>query len=186
MSQYFAKVADDFNVLPLQLALNAKPEMFGRHGERQATYAHKAMTDIWVRYNTYENFGPNFNDEHDSVWYPAYYELPELKPLLFGLMALVDGERLGGVLITKVPAGGRIEPHTDAGWHASFYDKFYIPIQNENGAVFCWENGRIEPNLGEVYWFRNDIPHWVENRSSADRLSLIVCIKTEKSALWKP
>ena len=183
----FARIYDGFDVLPLQTALHEKSHLFGEHKTRQETYAHTAMSDIWVRYNALNNLDPakpaEFNKEHDSVWYPAYRELPQLKPILFGTMALVEGERLGGVLITKVPPGGSIKPHTDGGWHAGYYSKFYIPIQNDEGATFEWGDGIIAPKLGEVYEFRNDVPHWVENRSKRDRIAMIVCIKTEQTWL---
>jgi len=86
------------------------------------------MSDIWVRYNKLPEDGDysHFNDEHISTWYPAYYVLTSIKRITDELMILVDGERLGGVLITKLPPGGRIDPHTDSGWHASYYDKFFV------------------------------------------------------------
>jgi quercetin dioxygenase-like cupin family protein len=188
MSKSFARIAQGVNVMPLQTAINRQPQLFGQHGSRASAYGspHAAMSDIWVRYNDIANLDPAnpaaFNDEHDSVWYPAYYALPQIRPILFDLMAYVDGERLGGVLITKTPPGGRIERHVDSGWHASYYDKFYLPIQNDGGATFNFEDGVIVPQLGDAYWFRNDVPHWVENRSERDRIALIVCIKTHRYA----
>jgi hypothetical protein len=184
MSKYFSLVANSFDVLPLQAALHRRADLFGvrRHRAEMYQSPHAAMSDIWIRYNDQKNLDPAnlaaFNEEHESVWYDGYYALPELKPILFDLMRLVEGERLGGVLITKVPPGGRIAAHTDAGWHATKYQKFYVPIQADPGATFEWEDGVIEPVLGQVYWFRNDVPHWVENRSARDRISLIVCIET--------
>lgn len=182
MKSHF-KIADDFDVLPLQEALRRQPELFGQHTQRAQVYMspHAAMKDIWVRYNDIAKYTDltSFNDEHDPVWYPAFYAIPEIKALLFKLMALVEGERLGGVLITKVPPGGRIGVHTDAGWHAGYYSKFYIPIQNEPGARFHFADGVIAPNLGEVWCFDNSVPHWVENDSEADRIALIVCIRTD-------
>jgi hypothetical protein len=185
MSKYFERIATDFDVMPLQIALLAQPELFGVHTRRGDAYGspHGGMTDIWVRYNAIENLAEpaTFNDEHESVWYPAYEKLPELKPIVFDLMRLTCGERLGGVLITKLPAGGKIAPHTDKGWHASYYDKFYLPIQNDEGATFEWEDGVISPQLGECYWFDNSVPHWVNNESKRDRIALIICIKTNES-----
>lgn len=182
MNSHF-KIAEGFDVLPLQQALKSNPQLFGQHRQRAEAYIspHTAMSDIWVRYNHIDNYKDlaRFNEEHDSVWYPAYREIPEIKPLVFGLMSLVQGERLGGVLITKVPPGGRIEPHTDHGWHAGYYSKFYIPIQNAEGATFSFPDGVIRPSLGDVYWFDNSFPHWVENNSKEDRIALIVCIRTE-------
>lgn len=183
MKSHF-KIAEGFNVLPLQEALKRQPELFGQHVQRAAMYLspHAAMKDIWVRYNDIANYSEmsTFNEEHDSVWYPAYHSITEIKPLLFNLMTLVEGERLGGVLITKVPPGGGIGVHTDSGWHAGYYSKFYIPIQNADGARFHFADGVIRPTLGDVWWFDNSVPHWVENDSTEDRISLIVCIRTDQ------
>lgn len=178
----FRKVADDFDVSALRTALARQPELFGTRNWRAAASnsPHAEMTDIWVRYNDEKNIGPHFNDEHDSVWYPEAANLPEVQKIVFDLMALVKGERLGAVLITKLPAGGKIPAHIDGGWHAEYYDKYFIPIQNEDGAVFGFEDGVITPALGDVYWFRNDRPHWVLNQSTTDRIALIVCIKSTK------
>lgn len=180
MSEYFARIAGGLNVLPLQLALLRQPELFGEHDQRgyPEDSPHRAMSDIWVRYAPLEKAaepGP-----HDSVWYPAFYALPQVRDLVFSVMRLVDGERLGGVLITKLPAGGQIAPHVDKGWHADYYDKFYVPILNAPGAVFGFPDGVISPSLGDVYWFRNNIPHWVKNESEIERIAMIVCIRTHK------
>ena len=57
------------------------------------------------------------------------------------------------------------EKYVDNGWHAGYYDKFYIPIQNADGAVFAFDDGVIAPKEGDVYWFDNSVPQWVENNS---------------------
>ena len=59
----------------------------------------------------------------------------------------------------------KILPHTDSGWHAEYYDKYYIPIQNEKGSVFCFDSGSIDPERGDVWAFNNSYSHWVENNS---------------------
>lgn len=183
MSLYFSKIASGLNVLPLQLALLRQPELFGEHQERaEGESPHKAMSDIWVRYNALENLTDpeSSHKPHDSIWYPAYYSLPQVREIIFTVMRLVDGERLGGVLITKLPAGGKIAPHVDEGWHAGYYDKFYVPILNAPGAVFGFPDGVISPSLGDVFWFRNNVPHWVDNPTDCDRIAMIVCIRTHK------
>ncbi len=178
----FLKVAQDAVVLPLQAALVRQPELFGKYTTRAEQYntPHAQMTDLWVRYNDQKNVGPSFNEEHDSVWYPEVFAIPQVRPLVMSLMAHVEGERLGGVLITKLPPGGEIKPHVDFGWHASYYEKYFVPILNDEGAVFGFPDGVIRPQLGEVWWFRNDVPHWVKNDSSRDRIAMIVCIKAHK------
>ena len=187
MNQAFRKLDLTVEVDSLRQALKQKPHLFDQYSQRREApnSPHKEMTDIWVRY---KDITPHlesgdystFADEHDSVWYPSYYELPEIKKIVFDVMAAVDGERLGGILITKLPPGGRIQPHTDAGWHAGFYDKYYVPIENHKGSIFGFTSGNIEPELGEVYWFDNSNLHWVHNNTEYDRMAMIICIRSDR------
>ena len=188
----FLKVAQGINTQPLQQALSTNSHLFGRISLRAAPPGgpHKEMKDIWVRYNDIKKYNPeadtfctdisNFNDEHDSVWYPGYYALKaELDPILFWMMGSFNGERLGGILITKLPPGGKIEPHVDGGWHAAYYEKFYVAVKTPKGSVFGFEDGDIHANDGDIYWFDNSVPHWVHNETAEDRIAMIVCIKTD-------
>jgi hypothetical protein len=186
MSINFKLATSGLEVLPLQRALQAQPALFGLRDQRTRAYQgqqspHK-MSDIWARFNAWENVVADWDkarfEPHESVWYPEAAKIPQVRPIVFDLMRIVEGEKLGAVLITKVPPGGRIESHVDGGWHALHYSKFYVPIQNGKGAVFCWEDGCIDPALGEAYWFVNQTPHWVINDSDEDRIAMIVCIKT--------
>lgn len=184
-TDHICQIASGLAVAQLAAALNRQPELYGRHGQRAyGESPHNKMTDIWVRFNDFKNFDAAnpaaFVAEHESVWYPEYYALPQLRPIIFDLMGFVEGERLGGVLITKLPPGGKIEQHVDSGWHATYYDKFYVAIQNEKGATFDFEDAVIDPTPGDVYWFDNSKPHGVTNDSARDRIALIVCIKTHK------
>ncbi len=173
------------NVEGLKQSLKNNRNLFGQYNYRgeSATSPHREMLDIWVRYNDvtpYLESGDfsTFADEHDSVWYPCLEKLPEVLNIVFPLMTHVQGERLGGVLITKLPPGGQIYPHKDAGWHASYYDKYYVPIQNRPGSTFNFHDGVIRPREGEVYWFDNSNFHWVNNDSNIERIAMIICIKT--------
>ncbi len=174
------------NVLPLLLEIKSQPELWNKNRLRKdrAGSPHCEMDDIWIRYNDIKNEGPEFNDEHDSVWYPSYYSLPSARSLIFDLMANVYGERLGGILITKIPPGGSIAPHTDDSWHVRYYDKFYISLESTTGANFSTETEKgietVCPDPGDVYWFDNKNRHWVVNNSTGDRMTLIVCIKTQR------
>jgi hypothetical protein len=182
-----ALVCSHLDVLPLQKELLNHYEEFDRINLRRlGNSPHKEMTDIWVRYNAIENYNSdilnstsNFNDEHDSVWYPVVEKIPSVKKVVFDLMAAVDGERLGGIFITKLPAGGQIAKHTDSSWHAEYYDKFYVPVLNKKGSMFCFDDGNINPDLGDAWWFDNSKTHWVENNTDSDRIAMIVCIRTE-------
>jgi uncharacterized RmlC-like cupin family protein len=131
------------------------------------------VSDIWVRYNSMANFGPRFNDAHNAGWYPAWRALLDLHPLVYWLMETVEGERLGGILITKLPPGGRVRTHVDQDWHANYYQKFYIALQNEPGAVFSFPERDLIAQAGDCFWFDNSVPHGVHNGSNQERLALI-------------
>lgn len=185
----FQRVACDLRVTPLQVRLQSHPELFGLRGFRKVSAGspHVGMTDIWARYRDFSDMTGDWDEfrlsPHESVWYPESEQIPELKPVVFDLMRLVEGERLGAVLITKLPPGEEIKPHVDGGWHAGYYSKFYVPVTDAPGQNFYWDDGHIEPKLGEAWRFDNSVPHWVKNESNEDRISLIVCIKT---ARFKP
>ena len=167
----------------LKLALKSKEYLFGEYPYRGAGDSpHSQMKDIWLRYKDIKphlesNDFSTFADKHDSVWYPAYLELPESTKIIFDVLVAAKGHTLGGVLITKLPPGGKIKPHTDSGWHAEYYDKYYVPIENYKGSVFGFEQGDIEPEEGEVYWFDNSYSHWVNNDSEGDRVAMIICLR---------
>lgn len=180
----FNKIYHGLNIEPALAELDTNAGLFGEFNARKEAPGspHSEMTDIWVRYGDVSAMieSGDFShiaDEHDSIWLK---DLPEIKKLCFEVMALVNGERLGGVLITKLPPGGRIGAHTDSGWHAEYYDKYYVPIKNEHGAVFGFDEGILEPKCGDVWQFDNSYNHWVENNSRADRIAMIICIKQSK------
>lgn len=186
MTQF--KVLYETDTSELCAALERNSDLWNSINNRTLSDSpHRDAPDIWVRYNAYSNLKENpatFNDPHIPVWYPAWGRLPELKPIVFDLMNFVQGEILGGVLITKVPAGKKVYPHNDYGWHVSYYDKFYIQLDGANGCNFCVENadGSIEkfcPKKNQVYLFDNRLKHWVDNDSDTDRITLIVCIRTQ-------
>ncbi len=89
----------------------------------------------------------------------------------------LNGAELGGVLITKVPAGGSVLPHIDRGWHATYYDKFAVQLASNEEQYFWFEDCELVTQPGDVYNFRNDIPHAVYNPSDEDRITMICCIK---------
>jgi len=189
--QFFDKLPFGFDVAELRAALAAHPELWDQHSIRKTAPGtpHAAMSDIWVRYNDVSPFKASgdfsrFNDAHVPIWYDAWTKCPDVKaalrPILFGLMEYVEGEMLGGVLITRIPNGCGIDPHVDRGWHVEYYDKFYVSIESAPGAEFWCGDEFISPAPGDVYRFDNRLEHWVTNRSGQDRMTLIVCIRTDK------
>lgn len=190
--EHFKLIQKDIDVSQVLKELQENPDLWDEHNVRKTAPGtpHLQMSDIWVRYNDDTKYREGtkpwstFNDSHVPIWYRAWDKLPSLKPIVFNLMSLVKGEMIGGILITKIPPNMGIDKHTDDGWHVQQYDKFYLSIQSEAGAKFwCEENGKseaLEPNPGEIWLFDNRKIHWVTNESSKDRITCIICIRTEE------
>lgn len=144
---------------------------------------HNGVSDIWVRYNPWSNYTGNwarFHDEHESEWYPCISKIPAAWSIARKVKRKFGCKHLGGVLITKIPPGGKVAAHIDGGWHAQHYRKFGVQVQGHKDQVFWFgENRELElrPETGEIYEFRNDIVHGVDNDSDIDRITMIVCCK---------
>lgn len=179
----FLKIAENLNTECVVDSLEVNSNFWDENPLRRTAYgtAHSQMVDIWVRFGKIvDGDYSKVCVDHESEWYDSADKIDGLKELIFNVMALVDGERLGGVLITKLPAGKAIDPHIDKGWHAEYYEKFYVALKNPEGSVFGFPDSEITAKDGECYLFRNDRMHWVKNDSESDRIALIICIKTDK------
>jgi hypothetical protein len=175
MTARIAKITEGVNVAPLAWALQAHPELWDRNTARTESpdSPHHGLSDIWARYCAP---GDDPTGPHESVWYPEADALP-VRDIVFPLMAHVQATRLGGVLITRIPAGKQCRPHRDPGWHARYYEKFAVQIASAPGQKFCFDGEELETRPGDVFWFDNAHTHWVTNDTPHDRITLIVCLR---------
>jgi hypothetical protein len=171
-------LASGINVAPMLWALHSHPELWDQNTARteHPSSPHYGLSDIWTRYAAP---GVDGSQPHDSVWYPCADLMP-VRDLVYPLMSMVEGDHLGGVLITKIPAGKMCKPHTDPGWHARRYQKFGIQIQAHPKQAFHFEGESLVTKPGDLFWFDNAFKHWVTNDSDQDRITMIVCIRTDK------
>lgn len=183
---------------PIQLERIANPSMVSHAEELQGVLKdvtlwnqhrlrtdllgpHRYVSDIWVRcldWAVMQKDPALFNEAHESSWYPmATQRLSLAKWLAEWICAQVGGEKIGGVLITKIPAGTCVLPHIDRGWHARHYQKFAFSIAAHPMQEFCFEKKRLVTVSGDWFSFDNSYTHWVTNPSPLDRITMIVCIK---------
>lgn len=127
----------------------------------------------------YKNGTSKF-DQHESIDYPAYSVLTEARPIVMGLMTLVQGERLGRVMINKIKSGGRIYPHEDTPEHTDYYSRFHVILQSGKGCYITSGDEQFEMQTGQVFWFNNKLMHEVVNNSDSDRISMVIDIKVKK------
>jgi hypothetical protein len=165
------------------LALAQHPELWDAPGQTLRTThpgtPHSQVSDVWIRFNDLAGYNAGtpgaIVDEHESIWYPAAQVLP-VKPLIFALMAQVHGERLGRVLLTRLPGGSAIAEHVDGGSHAAYYQRYHVSLQCPREALFFCAGEVVWMAPGSVYWFNNALPHRVQNAGHEDRITMIVDI----------
>lgn len=178
------------NVDNLLSAINDNPQLWNQYTLRteNADSPHHGCDDIWIRFNDFKNYDPNnpqaFYSEHESVWYQNEISSKVSEMVLrltpsFG--SYKTGVQLGGILITRIPAGGKVLRHNDAGrWHAEYYkDKFLIPLMCDEKQSFNFDGESHITEVGHVYKFNNLADHWVDNDSDKERISLIICMKLD-------
>lgn len=172
-------LSSGLNIAPIYWALQSNPQLWNQNTTRTESpdSPHHGLDDIWARFGEAERAVDGA--PHDSVWYPAA-DILGIKGLCYDLLRAYEGDELGGVLITRIPAGATCKPHTDPGWHARRYQKFAVQITSAPGQKFCFEGEELETKPGDVFWFDNQYLHWVENPTPYERVTMIVCIRKEK------
>lgn len=178
----FLKVASAIDVMPLLMAVTLRPDLWNRHTLRtqHPGTAHSEVDDIWLRFNAIPEYDEDVIDDTECINYPAFLELPQARPLIFGLMTHLQGERLGRCLITRLKPGAKIAPHTDGGAPATYYDRFHIVLQSAPGCMFRAGDEWMHMRPGEAWWFDNTQEHEVLNNAADDRLHLIVDIRVSR------
>lgn len=167
---------DRFDVHQLQVELENFSGWNWFPMRTQGNSPHRECDDIWVRW---QNGAVRADGSFDCEWYGVAHELPSAVALCQLISDLYMGIEMGGVLITRIPPGKQVYPHVDRGWHAHRYEKFAIQVKGNSEQSFCFQEERLSPQSGELFWFDNSKPHWVLNPSAEERITLICCIRRD-------
>lgn len=182
--KHFEHVASHIRTAPLLRQVEAHPELWNRHPARTgAGGSFDETSDLWVRFrDPAELVGvQSFTEPHFSVFYPAWHVLTELHQMVWDMMARERATMLGGILLTKIPPGCQVKPHHDRGrWHAEFYNrKIYIPLKTNERCVNRCEDELVVMRVGEGWFFNNLVTHSVVNDGEDERITAIICLRTE-------
>lgn len=180
----FELIKSGIDVGPLRQQLSEHPELWDAHeGRTTPESPHYGVSDIWVRYRAKSELtsSERFREPHFAEFYPAWDLLPAMRPIVFSLMTRLEAVYLGGVLITKIPAGGHVKPHHDRGsWHAEYMNaKVYVGVQSNPQCVNYCDGDQAVINAGDAVIFNNLLTHSVENNGDTDRITLICCYRVE-------
>lgn len=166
--------------------LDTHPELWNEYKWRTTGNSpHREADDIWVRYNPVVNFDlanpAKFNEEHTAEWYPCADKLPSIKEITEQVTESLGAEKLGAVLITRVPPGKQIHWHQDGGWHAKVHRKFLVLLRGNLDQSFEFENEQMFAEPGDCFEFQNEYLHSVNNPTDQERISLIICLRGFKN-----
>lgn len=173
---------------PLLLAIKRQPQLWredtylrdypqGPFGDTETIMLRFPVKTVKESQDELEKYGHS-DSQHESVDYPPFAYLPEARGIVFGLMATVQGERLGRVMINRLRPGGRIAAHADTPVHADYYSRHHVVLQTAPGASFRCGDETLYLERGTVWWFNNKLEHEVVNNSTMDRIHMIVDVKT--------
>ena len=88
---------------------------------------------------------------------------------------------LEAVRLLKLRAGSSIREHTD--YNLGYEDgevRFHVPVTTNPDVEFYLRDRRVEMNEGECWYMNLNLPHRVVNRSSDDRIHLVIdCVVNE-------
>jgi hypothetical protein len=193
--RHFQQIAAGVDPLPLLHALALQPDLWNANRTRtwHPQSAHRVVDDILLRYNDFDaergdDFVERVCSEIPAVNMPGFAALPQAIPIVFGLMARLNGEHLGRVFISRMAPGVCIPPHTDRIAQAEeafpdkippavYFSRYQCILKSQPGVVFRVEDEEVYMEPGSIWWFNNCVEHEVQNLSGDDRISLVIDIR---------
>ena len=175
----FLRIAPAANTAPLLAAIQCNSDLWDQNTLRTThpQTPHKDVSDIWLWFNELKDNPADTIEDLQTYPYPAWWALPQAREIIFDLMRFVQATQIGRVVISKLPPGGRIEPHVDQGSPATFYQRFQVTLQAGPGCNFIIEDEQVSFKPGEIWLINNKAEHSVVNNSSIDRIAMVVDLR---------
>lgn len=174
--RYFYRLADGVRVLPLMAAIARQPGLWNQDNCRREfeNTPHTATDDILLR------FGSKDGNELEAMDTVAMQALPDVKSEVLNIMRLVNGSRLGRVIITRLEPGKKILPHSDVmGEYSKYYTRYHLVLQGMPGSMFNCGNETVNMLTGELWWFDASAEHSIINNSKDDRIHMLVDVRID-------
>lgn len=181
----FIHIASGIDVFPLLLALHQQPDLWDQVPVRTQTPGspHAHAHDILLHFQPLDG---SVSDPRECIWYEAAARLPQIRPLVYGVMARIEGERLGRVMLARLEPGHNIPAHSDVGEHPLQYEKIpywrriHIVLETDPAVLFRCGSEVVHMQQGEVWAFRNALEHevWWQGEGASTRTHVIMDVHT--------
>lgn len=186
--QYFFRLVEGIRVLPLMAAIARQPKLWNSDNCRRefAETPHAATDDILLRFTdtgpngTLRNSVSNYADCLEMIDRPVMAQLPDVKSEILNIMRLVNGSRLGRVIVTRLGSGKKILPHSDVlGEYSKYYTRYHLVLQGMPGSMFNCGDETVNMLTGELWWFDASSEHSVINNSKDDRIHMLIDVRVD-------
>ncbi len=166
----FLQLNDEIDVATIRKALAQIPAAKWLESERERLFAvHRDTQSLQlIHFEDYKYEKPEHLD--------LSLELEnELRPVIdFVANYYQNNGFIVRMILAKLVAGGKIPKHTDAGFSLLNCHRVHLPIITNDDVIFSVGGEDINMRAGELWEINNGAEHAVENRSTEDRVHLIV------------
>ncbi len=184
--KYFHRIAEGVQTLGVLHALQRHPELWNQKRFRTTfeNTPHGDVDDIWLRFSddaVAKGDTAAVMADGNSVWHPAAAVLKPVRAIVLDLMRAVEAYELNRLLITRLAPGKRILPHADdqgAYVHDPDRARYHVVLQGLPGSLYRTGDETVTMLTGEIWWFDAHVEHEVVNDSPADRIHMLVDMRT--------
>jgi Flp pilus assembly protein TadD len=166
----FLQLHNDFDVTAIRQIVDDMPPAKWLESDRDRLFAVHRDTQalLMVHFEDYQYKKPDYRD--------LYSELADnLQPVVDYVANYYQNNGfIVRMILAKLVAGGSIPKHTDAGFSLLNCHRVHLPIITNDDVVFSVGGEEINMRAGELWEINNGTVHAVENRSSEDRVHLII------------
>ena len=149
----------------------------------QVGYTHKGLQLLNMRINRMPEGDiqdpkvfKKFSDDLFCHNLPCYNLFPNVKSLIYSLMADIEGTHIGRLASVRLLPGDSILGHIDTGLSSDYYSRYHIILEGvEDNWAQCGDEW-VEMKTGEIWTFNHKIWHSFINQSDRPRIYINVDI----------
>lgn len=178
--RYFFKLAENIQVLPIMAALARQPGLWNADNCRREfdNTPHLATDDVLLRFGVKGSTTPG--EDLEAIDRPVMGQLPGVREQVLNIMRLVNGSRLGRVIITRLEPGKKILAHKDVmGAYSEYYTRYHLVLQGFPGSMFNCGDETVHMLTGELWYFNAREEHSVTNNSKDDRVHMLIDVRID-------
>lgn len=189
----FFQITQEVNVNPILEELVRVPNLWNKFPVRKETDG-RDFEDVVLRFQKFDT-GQDIDDKvrttTEVVNYPTMDMLQRVKPFLFGLMGMVQGEHLGAAFLGRIAPGKATDQASDryADAEAKFpdrippayyYERYVLGLSGGGGVMEC--GGEVvKITAGTALWFNNQLSWSIANSGPDEFQFLMVDVALAKN-----